>query len=171
MYVLLTFSHLLVPRLCVPPPHHLCLYCSLFLTFSSLVCACFSPSPVFVWLTFSHLFVSSLYVLFPHRPCLVGSLFLAFLSLGSVCFSPIIHVCLAHFFLPSCLQHVHACPPSPMFVLHTFSHLLVLRGCVLFPYRPCFSCSLFLTFLSPACACFSPIAHVFPVHCFSPPRL
>ncbi|KAJ7806325.1 hypothetical protein B0H14DRAFT_2875765 [Mycena olivaceomarginata] len=36
-----------------------------------------------------------------------------------------------------------------MFVLLTFSCLLVPRKlCVLFPHRPCLSCSLFLTFLS-----------------------
>ncbi|KAJ7714678.1 hypothetical protein B0H14DRAFT_3014956 [Mycena olivaceomarginata] len=85
-------------------------------------------------------------MLFPHRPCLSCSLFLAFSSLRSACFSPITH-------------EVRAFPPSPMFVLLTFSRLLVSRECVLFPHHPCFecvlfphhpclSCSLFLTFLS-----------------------
>ncbi|KAJ7739488.1 hypothetical protein B0H14DRAFT_2990741, partial [Mycena olivaceomarginata] len=73
-------------------------------------------------------------VLFPHRPCLSCSLFLAFssLALGSACFLP-----------------------SPMFVLLTFSRLLVSRECVLFPWQcvlfphhPCLSCSLFLAFSS-----------------------
>ncbi|KAJ7351579.1 hypothetical protein DFH08DRAFT_860702, partial [Mycena albidolilacea] len=49
-------------------------------------------------------------MLFPHCPCLSCSLVLAFLSLGrtsrSACFSSIAHVCLAHFFSPSCLQQI-----------------------------------------------------------------
>ncbi|KAJ7824899.1 hypothetical protein B0H14DRAFT_2822325, partial [Mycena olivaceomarginata] len=65
-------------------------------------------------------------VLFPHCPCLSCSLFLAFLSLG-----------------------MRALPPSPMFVLLTFSCLLVFSlKCVLFPHRPCLSCLLFFAFLS-----------------------
>ncbi|KAJ7806078.1 hypothetical protein B0H14DRAFT_2877005 [Mycena olivaceomarginata] len=70
-----------------------------------------------VLLTFSRLLVSRhKCVLFPHCPCLSCSLFLAFLSLArSACFSP-----------------------SPMFVLLTFSRLLVSSSCVLFPHRPCF---------------------------------
>ncbi|KAJ6557465.1 hypothetical protein B0H19DRAFT_1290454 [Mycena capillaripes] len=37
---------------------------------------------------------------------------------------------------------------KPMFVLLTFSRLLVSSECVLFPHRPCLSCSLFLAFSS-----------------------
>ncbi|KAF8162265.1 hypothetical protein K438DRAFT_300193 [Mycena galopus ATCC 62051] len=85
-----------------------------------------------------------------------------------------------------------------MFVLLTFSHLLVSSlQCVLFPHRPCLSCSLFLAFWSlaralsvlfPCCpclscslflafwslacrACFSPIAHVCLAHFFLPSGL
>ncbi|KAJ6505049.1 hypothetical protein C8R45DRAFT_543972 [Mycena sanguinolenta] len=93
MFVLLTFSCLLVSSSCP-------------------VCA-FPPSPMFVLLTFSCLLVSSQYVLFPHRPCLSCSLFLAVSSLArSACFSPIAHVCLAHFFSPSCLQAIVRSPIS-----------------------------------------------------------
>ncbi|KAJ7240945.1 hypothetical protein C8J57DRAFT_1726924 [Mycena rebaudengoi] len=57
-----------------------------------------------------------------------------------------------------------AFPPSPMFVLLTFSCLLASRKkCVLFPItHVCLSCSLFLAFLSlgRSAACFSPIAHI-----------
>ncbi|KAJ7790638.1 hypothetical protein B0H14DRAFT_2938905 [Mycena olivaceomarginata] len=67
-------------------------------------------------------------MLFPHRPCLSCSLFLAFWSL--VCVECVLF------------------PPSPMFVLLTFSHLLVSSKCVLFPHHPCLSCLLFLIFLS-----------------------
>ncbi|KAJ7852660.1 hypothetical protein B0H14DRAFT_2354693 [Mycena olivaceomarginata] len=52
--------------------------------------------------------------------------------------------------------------PSPMFVLLTFSCLLVSSECVLFPHHPCLSCSFFLAFSSLARACFSPIAHPYP---------
>jgi hypothetical protein len=93
----------LVPRKCVLFPHHPCLSCSLFLAFSSLASVAFPPSPMVVLLTFSHLLVSRMCMLFPHCPCFSSSLFLTFLSLGCVCFSRITHVCLAHFFLPSCL--------------------------------------------------------------------
>ncbi|KAJ7790644.1 hypothetical protein B0H14DRAFT_2938978 [Mycena olivaceomarginata] len=66
-------------------------------------------------------------MVFPHCPCLSCSLFLAFSSLVfCVCF-----------------------PPSPMFVLLTFSCLLISSSeCVLFSHHPCLSCSLFLAFLS-----------------------
>ncbi|KAJ7806333.1 hypothetical protein B0H14DRAFT_2875856 [Mycena olivaceomarginata] len=89
MFVLLTFSHLLILRVCVLFPHCPCLSCSLFLTFLSLGCACFSPIthfvcafpplPMFVLLTFS----SEKCMLFPHCPHLSCSLFLIFLSLGN----------------------------------------------------------------------------------------
>ncbi|KAJ7351563.1 hypothetical protein DFH08DRAFT_100886 [Mycena albidolilacea] len=55
-----------------------------------------------------------------------------------------------------------------MFVLLTFSRLLVSRKCVLFPHRPCLSCSLFLAFSSLGSMCFA-----FPLysqlHSFPPP--
>jgi hypothetical protein len=94
-------SHL--SRECACFPHSPCLSCSLFLAFSSLGSVCISPITMFVLLTFSPLLVSSECVLFPHHQCSSGSLFLTFSSLGSACFSPITHVCLTHFFLPSCL--------------------------------------------------------------------
>jgi hypothetical protein len=64
-----------------------------------------------------------------------------------VCFSPITHVCLAH-----------------------FSHYLISRKCMLFPYHICVSCSRFLASSSLACVCFSTIAHVCLAH-FSCPHL
>ncbi|KAJ7739489.1 hypothetical protein B0H14DRAFT_2542613 [Mycena olivaceomarginata] len=70
----------LVPRKCMLFSHHPCLSCSLFLAFSSLGSACFSPITHVVLLTFSRLLVSS-----------------------SCMLSPMAHVCLAHFFSPSCL--------------------------------------------------------------------
>ncbi|KAF8177894.1 hypothetical protein K438DRAFT_1844807 [Mycena galopus ATCC 62051] len=67
---------------------------------------------------------------------------------------------------------MHACPPSPMFVVLTFSHLLVSSECVLFPHHPCLFCSLFLMLLSLASSvCFSPVAHVCLAHFFLPSRL
>ncbi|KAJ7849001.1 hypothetical protein B0H14DRAFT_2766678 [Mycena olivaceomarginata] len=84
MFVLLTFSRLLVSRKkCVLFPHHPCLSTSLFLAFSSLGSACFSPITHFVLLTFSHLLVHSECVLFPHHPCLSCSLFPIFLPLAN----------------------------------------------------------------------------------------
>ncbi|KAJ7806979.1 hypothetical protein B0H14DRAFT_2874542 [Mycena olivaceomarginata] len=64
-----------------------------------------------------------------------------------------------------------------MFVLLTFSCLLVSRKCMLFPHHPCLkcmlfphhpclSCSLFLAFSSLDRAWFSSIAHL---HSFAPP--
>ncbi|KAJ7728999.1 hypothetical protein B0H16DRAFT_231314 [Mycena metata] len=139
---------------------------------------------MFLLLTFSRLLVSSsVCMLFPHRPCLSCSLLLAFSSLGrSACFSPVTHVCLAHFsrllVSSSCVLFPHhpclSCslflalrtfPPSPMFVLLTFSRLLISsETCVLFPDCACLSCSLFFAFSSPASACFIPITHVYLAH-------
>ncbi|KAF8200620.1 hypothetical protein K438DRAFT_1822343 [Mycena galopus ATCC 62051] len=73
MFVLLTFSHLLVSRKCVLFTHLPCLSCSLFLTFLSLGSVCFPPPPP----------PPIECVLFPHRPCLSCSLFLAFSSLAN----------------------------------------------------------------------------------------
>jgi hypothetical protein len=131
------------------------------------VCA-FPPSPMFVLLTFSCLLVSSMCVLFRHQSCLFCSLFLIFSTLACMCSTPITHVCCAHLFSLSHLEDVCAFPLLPMFVLFPFSHILVSRMYVPPPHRPCLSCSLFLTFLSLASACFSPIAHVCLAHCFLP---
>ncbi|KAJ7870490.1 hypothetical protein B0H14DRAFT_2725958 [Mycena olivaceomarginata] len=62
MFVLLTFSRLLISSLCVLFPHCPCLSCSLFLAFLSLAgvkCMLFPPSPMFLLLTFSCPLVSS----------------------------------------------------------------------------------------------------------------
>ncbi|KAJ7729182.1 hypothetical protein B0H16DRAFT_1587411 [Mycena metata] len=63
-------------------------------------------------------------------------------------------------------------PLLPMFVLLTFSYLLVSRKCVLLPHCPCLSCSLFLASLSLGkSAYFPPIAHVCLAHLFLPSHL
>ncbi|KAJ7797471.1 hypothetical protein B0H14DRAFT_57427 [Mycena olivaceomarginata] len=68
--------------------------------------------------------------------------------------------------LVSRLCRVRAFLPSPMFVLLTFSCFLVSRKCVLFPHRPCLSCSLFLAFSSLAnCTTFHSF-HQHPHHLF-----
>ncbi|KAJ6505069.1 hypothetical protein C8R45DRAFT_1208989 [Mycena sanguinolenta] len=148
MFVLLTFSCLLVSsekcevRAFPPSPMFVLLTFSCLLV-SSIMCVvrAFPPSPMFVLLTFSCLLVSSekcLVRAFPPSPMFVLLTFSCLLVSSSKCY-------------------VRAFPPSPMFVLLTFSCLLVSRNeCVLFPHRPCLSCSLFLAFSSLLVRAFPP---------------
>ncbi|KAF7342455.1 hypothetical protein MVEN_01834700 [Mycena venus] len=66
-------------------------------------------------------------------------------------------------------KEVGAVPPWPMLVLLTFSCLLVSSSMwVLFPYHPCWSCSLFLAFWSLGSGRCSPITHDDLAHFFLP---
>ncbi|KAJ7832694.1 hypothetical protein B0H14DRAFT_1173625 [Mycena olivaceomarginata] len=107
---------------------------------------------MFVLFTFSRLSVSRMCVVFPHHPCLSCSVCLGLSSAGrSACFSP-----------------------SPIFVLLTFScllvssDLLVSRKCVLFPHHPFLSCLLCLIFLSLGSVCFA-LPLYSQLHSFIPP--